>query len=109
MIKHAWRIIDKLTPGKGDEIQLTDAIRMLIADGRKVLGVRLPSSERRFEIGAFDSYFRAFVEFSLADPQCGEELRAHLKKLLDMPQPGQGISVNLRKRHITGPSQEYGA
>lgn len=67
-------------PGKGGEIQLTDAIRILIARGRKVLGVRLPANERRFDIGNFESYFDAFMEFALADPQYGEQLRHRLKE-----------------------------
>jgi UTP--glucose-1-phosphate uridylyltransferase len=69
-------------PGKGDEIQLTDAIRMLIHDGRRVLGVRLPAGERRFDIGNFESYFLAFAEFALADPQYGPALRAGIARLL---------------------------
>jgi UTP--glucose-1-phosphate uridylyltransferase len=69
-------------PGKGGEIQLTDAIRSLIAEGGKVLGLRLPPEEKRFDIGNFESYFRAFVEFALADGQLGPQLRAHLTKLL---------------------------
>jgi len=69
-------------PGKGDEIQLTDAIRMLIQQGRKVLGVRLPKGERRFDIGNFESYFLAFAEFALADPQYGPALRARVARLL---------------------------
>jgi UTP--glucose-1-phosphate uridylyltransferase len=74
----------KKTPrGKGNEIQLTDAIRMMIADGRKVLGVRLPPEERRFDIGTFESYFSTFTEFALADPQYGPALRTHLKELLE--------------------------
>ncbi|HPP53596.1 MAG TPA: hypothetical protein PK777_11645, partial [Thermoguttaceae bacterium] len=67
---------------KGGEIQLTDAIRSLIAEGGKVLGVRLPPEEKRFDIGNFESYFRAFVEFALADDQLGPQLRAHLTELL---------------------------
>ena len=69
-------------PGKGNEIQLTDAIRMLIRDGRKVLGVRLPDGQQRFDIGNFESYFQAFAEFALADPQYGPALRAFTAKLL---------------------------
>jgi UTP--glucose-1-phosphate uridylyltransferase len=83
------RIFDYLNetqPGKGDEIQLTDAIRMLIRDGHKVLGVRLPAGQRRFDIGNFQSYFEAFAEFALADPLYGPELRRIVKGLLD----GQG-------------------
>lgn len=70
-------------PGKGGEIQLTDAIRALIAGGGKVLGVRLPADERRFDIGNFESYFQAFFEFALADPKYGEALRRFARKLLD--------------------------
>ncbi|HUT13507.1 MAG TPA: UTP--glucose-1-phosphate uridylyltransferase [Thermoguttaceae bacterium] len=75
--------LEETKPGKGGEIQLTDAIRALIADGRKVLGVRLTKKEPRFDVGNYESYFRAFVEFALADPQYGPALRAHLEKLLD--------------------------
>ena len=70
-------------PGKGGEIQLTDAIRALIAGRGKVLGVRLPADERRFDIGNFESYFQAFFEFALADPKYGEGLRRFARKLLD--------------------------
>jgi UTP-glucose-1-phosphate uridylyltransferase len=39
----------------------------------------------RFDIGNFQSYFQAFVEFALADPQYGEALRAHVAELLARP------------------------
>lgn len=70
-------------PGKADEIQLTDAVRLLIREGGKVLGVALPKGERRFDIGNFASYFEAFVAFALADAQDGPSLRAQLSRLLD--------------------------
>ena len=69
-------------PGKANEIQLTDAIHMLIREGGKVMGVRLSPEERRFDIGYFESYFVAFLEFALSDPQYGEALRTRLKRLL---------------------------
>ncbi|NMC19990.1 MAG: UTP--glucose-1-phosphate uridylyltransferase [Thermogutta sp.] len=69
-------------PGKGGEIQLTDAVQRLIQSGGKVLGVRLPPSERRFDIGNFGSYFRAFLEFALADDEYGPELRQFVQGLL---------------------------
>jgi UTP--glucose-1-phosphate uridylyltransferase len=71
----------KTPPGKGDEIQLTDAIRMMIRDGGKAMGVRLPPGEARFDIGNFESYFQAFAEFALADPDYGPALRAHVARL----------------------------
>ena len=69
-------------PGKGGEIQLTDAIRLLLQRGHKGLGVRLTPQERRFDIGNFESYFQAFFEFALHDPQYGAALREHAKRLL---------------------------
>jgi UTP--glucose-1-phosphate uridylyltransferase len=69
-------------PGKGGEIQLTDAIRALIRKGGMVLGMRLAPGERRFDIGNFDSYFQAFCEFALADPRYGTALREHVARLL---------------------------
>lgn len=76
--------LEKTPPGMGGEIQLTDAIRLLIRSGRKVLGVRLTLQEPRFDIGNFESYFSAFVAFSLGDPQYGAGLRSRLKELLEM-------------------------
>jgi UTP--glucose-1-phosphate uridylyltransferase len=77
--------LEQTKPGKGGEIQLTDAIRMLIQQGRKVLGVRLAPGQKRFDIGNFESYFQTFVDFALADPQYGDTLREHLKRLLARP------------------------
>lgn len=75
-----FEYLHRTTPGKGGEIQLTDAIRLMMEDGGKVLGVRLPVGEKRFDIGNFPSYFTAFVDFALADPEYGPGLREHLAK-----------------------------
>ena len=74
--------LEQTPPGKGGEIQLTDAIRRLIHQGGRVLGMRLGPGERRFDIGNFDSYFRAFIQFALADPRHGPDLRAFVGALL---------------------------
>jgi UTP--glucose-1-phosphate uridylyltransferase len=68
--------------GKGGEIQLTDAMQQLLKKGGKGVGIRLPAGETRFDIGNFESYFQAFVDFALADPQYGAGLRSYLKKVL---------------------------
>jgi UTP--glucose-1-phosphate uridylyltransferase len=73
-------------PGKGGEIQLTDAIRGLLRAGHKGIGVRLPPGQRRFDIGNFESYFRAFTEFALFDPDYGRALRKYVRELLDRPE-----------------------
>ena len=69
-------------PGKGGEIQITDAIRLMIREGGKAYGIRLSREEPRYDIGNFQSYFRAFVEFALADKKQGPALRKHLETLL---------------------------
>ena len=76
-------MIRRVKPDQKGEIQLTDAIRMLCQTGRRVVGVKLPKGERRYDIGNFPSYFETFVEFALADPDCGDKLRGRLKTLLN--------------------------
>lgn len=78
-----FEALTQTKPGKGGEIQLTDAIRLLLQRGHKGIGVRLTEQERRFDIGNFESYFQAFFEFAINDPQYGAALREHAKKLLD--------------------------
>lgn len=74
--------LEKTGPGKGGEIQLTDAIRLLIKDGAKVIGMKLRPDEQRYDIGNFDAYFRAFVDFALADERYGASLRKYLEEAL---------------------------
>ena len=75
-------LLERTPPGKGGEIQLTDAFRLLLKQGGKVLGVSLPPGETRYDIGNFESYFQAFVEFALNDAQHGAALKEHVRKLL---------------------------
>ena len=74
-------MIRKAAPDRRGEIQLTDAIRLLVESGQRVIGVQLEPGERRYDIGNFRSYFETFVEFALADPECGPELRRSLRRL----------------------------
>jgi UTP--glucose-1-phosphate uridylyltransferase len=74
--------IRRTQPGKGGEIQITDAIRLLMSEGGKAYGVCLRRDERRYDIGNFQAYFRAFIEFALADENQGPALRKHLETLL---------------------------
>jgi UTP--glucose-1-phosphate uridylyltransferase len=79
-------IFDNLRALESDargEIQLTDAIRRLCEDGRRVLAFELPQGERRYDIGNFPSYFETFVEFALADPLYGAGFRRFLERTLE--------------------------
>jgi UTP--glucose-1-phosphate uridylyltransferase len=77
--------LEQTRAGVGGEIQLTDAIRRLMKDGGRVFALRLGDAERRFDIGNLESYFRAFVEFALADPKHGASLRRFLEQHLAQP------------------------
>jgi len=90
------RVFEELSrtpPGRGGEIQLTDAMQSVLESGGRGVAILIPSAERRYDIGNFGSYFRSFVEFALNDPEYGESLRTHLRGLLDVevvtpPDPG---------------------
>jgi UTP--glucose-1-phosphate uridylyltransferase len=77
-----FEALEATEPGKGGEIQLTDAIRILLKRGAKGVGLVLPPDERRFDIGNYGSYFRAFADFALADPDYGDQLRDYLRGIL---------------------------
>ena len=77
-----FEALEETQPGKGGEIQLTDAIRILLKRGAKCIGMVLPADARRFDIGNYRSYFRAFTDFALADPDYGDQLRDYLRGIL---------------------------
>jgi len=70
----------KVQPGKGGELQLTDAIALLLAD-QEVYGVTF--SEGRFDTGNKLDYLKATVELGLRRPDLGpafgEWLARHLR------------------------------
>jgi UTP--glucose-1-phosphate uridylyltransferase len=74
-----FEALGRTAPGRGGEIQLTDAVRMLIREGHRCQVVPLAAGERRFDIGNYQSYYRAFLDMALADPQEGEGLRQYLR------------------------------
>jgi len=79
------RVLDFLEntpPGIDGQIQLTDAIRALIADGGRVLGIRLEAGERRYDIGDYPSFYRAVLASALGDAQIGPSLRQYVRELL---------------------------
>ncbi len=68
--------IRKTLPGKGGELQISDSVRLMLADGLAISGVLLDADERRLDIGNFQSYFRAFFELARRDPELSEDFQA---------------------------------
>jgi len=75
---HIFDAIDRTPPDTAGEVQITDSIRVLLSQGMKVVCVKLGTGARRYDIGNFESYFRAFVDFALKDPKYGYMLRQHI-------------------------------
>lgn len=67
-------------PGRGGEIQLTDAIHRWIADGARVYGVILEDHEGRLDVGNYDSFARGFLEYALHDSTLRDFIRERLKE-----------------------------
>jgi len=60
------------------EIQLTDAIKLLIHKGELVYAWLLYPDQRRYDVGNFESYFRTFIDFALADERYGYLVRKYI-------------------------------
>ncbi len=67
-------------PGSNDEIQLTDALSKLIADGQAFHGVRFEG--KRFDCGDKLGFLEATIALGLAHPELGMGLRQVLKSYL---------------------------
>lgn len=65
-------------PGRGGELWLTDSISILLKQGLMVQALTLLESERRYDIGTFETYFKAFIDFALRDDRYGYMIRQYL-------------------------------
>ena len=48
--------LKKIKPGKGGEYQLTDAIRMMVKDGKRVVAIKMSSNKKDLDVGTVESY-----------------------------------------------------
>jgi UTP--glucose-1-phosphate uridylyltransferase len=78
-----FEAIAQTEPGRGGEIQLTDAIKALLAR-ETVHGFTF--TEGRFDVGNKLDYLRATVELALERDDLGPPLRAYLEARLRSPQ-----------------------
>jgi UTP--glucose-1-phosphate uridylyltransferase len=73
--------LERITPGSGGELQLTDAVALLIDEGHPVHVVVHRGG--RHDLGNPGGYVRAFVDFALEHPDYGPELRTWLAARLE--------------------------
>ncbi|MHB0937023.1 MAG: UTP--glucose-1-phosphate uridylyltransferase GalU [Armatimonadota bacterium] len=72
--------IDRTTPGKNGEIQLTDAMHLMVAT-RAMYGLHFQG--KRYDIGNKLDYLKTNIELGLKRPDMAEELKAFIKGLAE--------------------------
>lgn len=73
-------VLEQTKPGKGGEIQLTDALRVMAHNG-SVYAYNFTG--KRYDTGNKLGYLKATVEFALRRPDLGPQFRQYLKDLLE--------------------------
>jgi UTP--glucose-1-phosphate uridylyltransferase len=71
--------LDRITPGAGGELQLTDAISLLL-ETQTVFGYSFETG--RYDIGKKIDFLRATVELALDRPDLGEEFKEFLAEVV---------------------------
>lgn len=74
-----FEALDRTVPDRRGEIQLTDAIKLLVQMGQPVYAWLLAPDQRRYDVGNFESYFRTFIDFALADERYGYLVRKYIR------------------------------
>lgn len=78
--KAIWPLLERTPLGVGDEIQLTDAIAMLM-DNHEVEAFCMTGKSH--DCGDKLGYMKANVEYAMRNSAFGDELQEHLKKLVE--------------------------
>ncbi len=74
-----FAILEKTAPGKGDEIQLTDALKVL-AKQETMYAYNFVG--RRYDVGDKEGFLEATVEFALRRPELKGPFKEYLERLL---------------------------
>jgi UTP--glucose-1-phosphate uridylyltransferase len=82
-----FEVLRKTAPGRGGEIQLTDALATLVEQGRPVHGVVF--SGRRYDTGDKLDYLKAVIRLASERDDLGPPLRAWLAEFVtELPEDG---------------------
>ncbi|MBI5253767.1 MAG: UTP--glucose-1-phosphate uridylyltransferase GalU [Euryarchaeota archaeon] len=74
-----FECIEKVKPGVGGEIQLTDALRIL-KEKQEIYAYEFKG--KRYDIGNKLDWLKSSIEIALNNEEIGNELRAYLRKIL---------------------------
>ena len=86
-----FAVLRETAPGRGDEIQLTDALATLVERGQPVHGVVF--SGRRYDTGDRLDYLKAVVRLATERDDLGPPMRAFLREFVaELPAEGASAS-----------------
>ncbi|TBL78320.1 UTP--glucose-1-phosphate uridylyltransferase GalU [Paenibacillus thalictri] len=74
-----FEILENCQPGRGGEIQLTDALRIL--NGEQPM-IAYPLQGKRYDVGDKLGFIEATIEFALERPELKDELQAYLRNMV---------------------------
>jgi UTP--glucose-1-phosphate uridylyltransferase len=78
LVPEIFDILSRVQKGKGGEIQLTDAIKLLLKI-KPVYAVKF--NGKRYDTGDKLGYMEASIEYALRDKEIGSKLKGFLKSL----------------------------
>lgn len=90
--RHIFDALRRISPGKGGELQLTDAIELLIEEGHPVHVV--VHEGKRHDLGNPAGYIPACVDFGLNHPKYGRSIRESIGKILAEFDANEAVSVH---------------
>lgn len=74
-----FKLLEETGPGAGGEIQITDALQKLIADG-EFYGYVFEG--KRYDAGEKLGYLKATIDYALRNPALGDDFRAYRRDVL---------------------------
>ena len=95
LIPEIFDILDNQKPGKGNEIQLTDAIDTL-NQTQRVFAHEFKGD--RYDVGNKFGYVKTNVEYGLTHPEVKDELRAYILDLAAKLQSGKHVGKPANKK-----------
>ncbi|MFA7662353.1 MAG: UTP--glucose-1-phosphate uridylyltransferase GalU [Patescibacteria group bacterium] len=72
--------LDRTELGKGGELYLTDAIDLLLNDGKKLYACEFEG--KYYDCGNKIEFVKAIIDFSLERPEMSAEINKHLRKII---------------------------
>ncbi|MGD2207200.1 MAG: sugar phosphate nucleotidyltransferase, partial [Anaerolineae bacterium] len=72
--------LERTLPDRRGEIQLSDAIKLLIQMGEPVYAWPFHTDQVRYDVGNFESYFRTFIDFASRDERYVYLVRKYINR-----------------------------